>query len=62
MEEACRKEGLDNLLALLDQQYNKYRLVEGQLVRSSQSMVGKVPEIEKTLQMIDALDSNRSKF
>ena len=48
------------MLASLDQQHNKYKLVESQLARSLQSMHGKIPEIEKTLQMIDALSQNKS--
>ena len=49
-------------MALLDQQYNKYRLVESQLLRSSDSMRTKVPEIEKTIQMITALKKNPCTF
>ena len=53
--DACRKEGSQNILAALDQQHNKYRLVESQLQRNLYSTNAKVPEIEKTLQMIDSL-------
>ena len=48
------------MLAALDQQHNKYKLVESQLTRSLQSMHGKIPEIEKTLQMIEALGQNKT--
>lgn len=50
------------MLSQLDQQYNRYRLAEGQLLRSQQSMVTKIPEIEKTIQMVEALASNPSNF
>jgi hypothetical protein len=60
VEKACKKEGTQNILASLEQQYNKYRLVEGQLLRSSDSMRVKIPEIEKTLQMIQVLKGNPS--
>jgi hypothetical protein len=48
------------VLSQLDQQYNRYRLAEGQLLRSQQSMITKIPEIEKTIQMVDALAGNPS--
>ena len=43
------------ILSLLDQQYNRYRLAEGQLLRAHQTMTTKIPEIEKTIQMIECL-------
>ena len=43
---------------MLDQQYNRYRLAEGQLLRSQQNVTSKIPEIEKTIQMVKALRSN----
>ena len=60
IEDSCR-DGPDKVLSTLDQQYNRYRLAEGQLVRAQQSIVGKIPEIEKTIQMVEALSSNKSK-
>lgn len=60
VEEACKREGAQNILATLDQQHNKYKLIESQLARSLQSMHGKIPEIEKTLQMIEALSQSKS--
>lgn len=60
MEEACKKEGSQNILALLDQQHNKYKLVESQLTRSLQSMQNKIPEIEKTIQMIGVISTQKS--
>jgi hypothetical protein len=60
VEETCRKEGSQNILTTLDEQHNKYKLMESQLTRALQSMQGKIPEIEKTLQMIQALSQNKS--
>ena len=60
IEDICKK-GVDSVLSELDQQYNRYRLAEGQLLRSHQSMITKIPEIEKTIQMVEALASNQSK-
>jgi hypothetical protein len=60
VEEVCKKEGSQNILAKLDEQHNKHKLVESQLSMALQSMHGKIPEIEKTLQMIDALSQNKS--
>lgn len=59
VQEACR-EGPDQILALLDQQYNRYRLAEGQLLRAQQNIVTKIPEIEKTIQMVESLGANQS--
>ena len=59
VEESCR-EGTEPVLSLLDQQYNRYRLAEGQLLRSQQSIITKIPEIEKTIQMVESLSGNAS--
>jgi hypothetical protein len=60
VEEMCRKDGSQSILTNLDEQHNKYKLIESQLARALQSMHGKIPEIEKTLQMIEALSQNKS--
>lgn len=60
MIEACRKEGPDAILGQLDQHYNRYRLAEGQLLRSQQNVTSKIPEIEKTIQMVKSLRGNPS--
>lgn len=60
VEEICR-DGTDQILAMLDQQYNRYRLAEGQLLRAQQGIISKIPEIEKTIQMVNALATNQSK-
>jgi uncharacterized Fe-S cluster-containing protein len=35
-------------------------LAEGQLLRAQQNIVSKIPEIEKTIQMVESLAANQS--
>ena len=52
VEEVCKKHNTANVMQSLDEAYNKYKLIESQLMRSNENMTQKIPEIEKAVDII----------
>lgn len=59
MEGFCRDYGLDNVAEAVTSAYNRFKFTESQFQKYKASMAGKLPEIEKAIELIGHLKTAR---
>jgi hypothetical protein len=55
VSEFCKGKNADGLLAELQEQYSKFKLLEAKIVQQIDSMTSKIPEYEKNLEIMATL-------